>query len=161
MADCIVAMKMLHGWELIFYKVLKYRLVFHNYFKFLSIRKKKKTPLFINVFFFLNKIIAEMSDYQPEEHCGNYASELKLFAKQSLNLEQTMMDLHRTELKGQSLEETEANFLRKACTLDSYGVDPHPVKVSYLHAFNLERSTTWNLSSRAFVFRTKKVIKPT
>lgn len=41
-----------------------------------------------------------------------------------------MMEIHQTELIGQSLEETEANFLRKASTLDTYGVDPHPVKVN-------------------------------
>lgn len=41
-----------------------------------------------------------------------------------------MMEIHQTELRGQLLEETEANFLRKASMLDTYGVDPHPVKVN-------------------------------
>ncbi len=31
---------------------------------------------------------------------------------------------------GQVPSEAEGNFLKKACTLDTYGVDPHPVKVS-------------------------------
>lgn len=67
-----------------------------------------------------------------EEHIGNYASEFKIFLKQTLNIEERMMEIHQIELKGMSLEETEANFLRKACTLDTYGVDPHPVKVQRL-----------------------------
>ncbi|XP_065207440.1 FERM domain-containing protein 5 isoform X2 [Planococcus citri] len=71
---------------------------------------------------------AELGDYNPDEHIGNYASEFKIFLKQTLNIEERMMEIHQIELKGVSLEETEANFLRKACTLDTYGVDPHPVK---------------------------------
>lgn len=31
---------------------------------------------------------------------------------------------------GQVPAEAEANFIRKAVSLDTYGVDPHPVKVS-------------------------------
>lgn len=39
------------------------------------------------------------------------------------------MDIHQTQLKGQTPAQVENNFLRKACQLDTYGVDPHPVKV--------------------------------
>lgn len=74
-------------------------------------------------------VSAELGDYNPEEHIGNYASEFKIFLKQTLNIEEKMMEIHQTELKGMTLEETEACFLRKACPLDTYGVDPHPVKV--------------------------------
>jgi hypothetical protein len=70
-----------------------------------------------------------LGDYNPQEHIGNYAGEAKLFLKQSQSLEEEMIEIHQTEVKGQSLEEAEANFLRKACALDSYGVDPYPVKV--------------------------------
>lgn len=31
--------------------------------------------------------------------------------------------------RGQVPAVSELNFLRKACLLDTYGVDPHPVKV--------------------------------
>jgi len=31
---------------------------------------------------------------------------------------------------GQTAAEAEANFLVRACQLDTYGVDPHPVKVA-------------------------------
>ena len=33
---------------------------------------------------------------------------------------------------GQTPAEAEANFLVRACQLDTYGVDPHPVKVTTL-----------------------------
>lgn len=72
-----------------------------------------------------------MGDYNPQEHVGNYASEFKIFLKQTLSMEEEMMEIHQTELKGQSPEEAEANFLRKACVMESYGLDPHLVKVSY------------------------------
>jgi hypothetical protein len=39
------------------------------------------------------------------------------------------MEIHQTQLKGQTPAQVENNFLRKACQLDTYGVDPHPVKV--------------------------------
>lgn len=59
----------------------------------------------------------------------NYVSEMKILLKQTQMLEEKMMELHQTQLKGQSPATTENNFLRKACSLDTYGVDPHPVKV--------------------------------
>lgn len=71
---------------------------------------------------------ADLGDYNPQEHVGNYASEFKIFLKQTLNMEEEMMEIHQTELKGQSPEEAEANFLRKACMMESYGLDPHLVK---------------------------------
>ena len=74
----------------------------------------------------------DLGDYDPEEHEGNYVAEQKLLLKQTLKIEEDIMELHQTQMRGQTLEITETNFLRKACQLDTYGVDPHPVKVGYL-----------------------------
>ncbi|RZF32960.1 hypothetical protein LSTR_LSTR000830 [Laodelphax striatellus] len=71
---------------------------------------------------------AELGDYDPEEHVENYVSEMKILLKQTQLIEEKIMELHQTQLKGQSPENTETNFLKKACTLDTYGIDPHPVK---------------------------------
>ncbi|XP_075216636.1 FERM domain containing isoform X2 [Lycorma delicatula] len=71
---------------------------------------------------------AELGDYDPEEHIENYVSEMKILLKQTQLIEEKIMELHQTQMKGQSPESTETNFLRKACTLDTYGIDPHPVK---------------------------------
>lgn len=72
---------------------------------------------------------AELGDYDPEVHEGNYVSELKILLKQTQPIEEKILELHQTQLKGQSPATTETHFLKKACQLDTYGVDPHPVKV--------------------------------
>lgn len=77
--------------------------------------------------------VAELGDYDPEEHVENYVSEMKILLKQTQLIEEKIMELHQTQMKGQSPQSTETNFLRKACTLDTYGIDPHPVKVSSYH----------------------------
>ena len=74
-------------------------------------------------------ISAELGDYDPEEHEDNYVSEFNLLLKQTPEIEEKIMDIHQTQLKGQTPAQVENNFLRKACQLDTYGVDPHPVKV--------------------------------
>lgn len=40
-----------------------------------------------------------------------------------------MIEIHKNELKGKTAAEVETLFLKKACVLDTYGVDPHAVKV--------------------------------
>lgn len=77
----------------------------------------------------INCFIAELGDYDPEEHVDNYVSELKILLKQTESIEEKIMELHQTQLKGQSPTTIESNFLCKAVTLDTYGIDPHPVKV--------------------------------
>lgn len=77
-------------------------------------------------------ILAELGDYSPEEHVDNYVTELKILLKQTLQLEEKMMDIHKNELSGKTAAEVETMFLKKACVLDTYGVDPHPVKVNII-----------------------------
>lgn len=38
--------------------------------------------------------------------------------------------------RGQTPEMSELNFLRKAKTLEMYGVDPHPCKVNIIHVIS-------------------------
>lgn len=73
-------------------------------------------------------IQSELGDYDSEEHGDNYVSEFKLLLKQTPRLEEKIAEIHQTQLRGQVPAVAEANFLRKACLLDTYGVDPHPVK---------------------------------
>ena len=73
---------------------------------------------------------AELGDYDPEIHVGNYAADYELVSRQSQQLEEKAIELHQ-KLKGLKPSETDILFLKKAATLDTYGVDPHPVKVRY------------------------------
>ncbi|GIY45989.1 FERM domain-containing protein 3 [Caerostris extrusa] len=63
-----------------------------------------------------------------DEHPSSYVSEFKLLLKQTQRLEEKISEIHQTQLRGQVPAVAEMNFLRKACLLDTYGVDPHPVK---------------------------------
>ncbi|KAG7481124.1 hypothetical protein MATL_G00063490 [Megalops atlanticus] len=71
---------------------------------------------------------AELGDYDPEEHPADYISEFRLFPKQTHKLERKIMELHKTELRGQCPALAELNLLQRAHTLETYGVDPHPCK---------------------------------
>lgn len=65
-------------------------------------------------------------DKQEEE---NYVAEFKFVPNQSVELELEAIDLHQSEdFQGLSPADAELNFLKKACQLDTYGIDPYPVK---------------------------------
>lgn len=71
---------------------------------------------------------AEIGDYDPGKHPEGYSSKFQFFPKHSERLERRIAEIHKSELTGQSPETSELNFLRKAQTLETYGVDPHPCK---------------------------------
>lgn len=71
-----------------------------------------------------------MGEYDADIHVGNYISEHKLLLKQTETIEEKALELHQTQLKGFTAEQAETHFLRLASQLDTYAVDPHPVKVS-------------------------------
>jgi hypothetical protein len=84
---------------------------------------------------------AELGDSDPELHLGNYAAEYEVVARQSPELEEKAMELHQ-KLKGLTPSEADTLFLKKAATLDTYGVDPHPVKVLYSTKEKVDNSVT-------------------
>ncbi|KAL0134325.1 hypothetical protein PUN28_001254 [Cardiocondyla obscurior] len=71
---------------------------------------------------------SELGDYDPEIHEGNYISEHKLLKTQTPTIEEKAMELHQTQLKEFTPEQAETYFLKIASQLDTYAVDPHPVK---------------------------------
>ncbi|CAL8293695.1 unnamed protein product [Boreogadus saida] len=71
---------------------------------------------------------AEVGDYDPRKHPEGYSSKFQFFPKHSEKLERRIADIHKTELIGQTPETSELNFLQKAQSLETYGVDPHPCK---------------------------------
>ncbi|KPJ07350.1 FERM domain-containing protein 5 [Papilio machaon] len=80
----------------------------------------------------------ELGDYDPSIHVGNYVTEMRLLLRQTDAIEARIQELHREPVegspcgtggvKGLTTQEAERTFLKIACQLDTYGVDPHPVK---------------------------------
>lgn len=69
-----------------------------------------------------------MGDYDEETHIGDYVSSLKLALRQTDQLERKVMELHQKRKPGQELQIAIDEFLAIARGLETYGVDPHPVK---------------------------------
>lgn len=70
---------------------------------------------------------SELGDFDVEEHGRNYLSEFRFAPNQTSELEDKVIELHRTH-KGQTPAEAELHFLENAKKLAMYGVDLHPAK---------------------------------
>ena len=64
-----------------------------------------------------------MGDYDTTELPSNYVNEFQLLPRQNAKQEDLVAQRHR-ELRGLLPAEAEARFLERACSLETYGVDP-------------------------------------
>ncbi|BFZ01911.1 hypothetical protein BsWGS_04950 [Bradybaena similaris] len=72
-------------------------------------------------------IQSEVGDYDPQDHPIGYVSSFRMLPKQTPRLEEKITEAHKA-LAGKVPSECEASFLKKAASMDTYGVDPHQVK---------------------------------
>ncbi|XP_072884554.1 protein 4.1-like isoform X9 [Hemitrygon akajei] len=70
---------------------------------------------------------SELGEYDPELHGTNYVSEFKLAPNQTKELEEKIMELHKTH-RAMTPAEADLQFLENAKKLSMYGVDFHPAK---------------------------------
>lgn len=79
---------------------------------------------------------SELGDYtpNPKNTDENYVAEFKFVPNQTEELELASIRLHQNEdFQGLRPVDSELNFLKKACQLDTYGIDPFPVKEGNSH----------------------------
>lgn len=70
----------------------------------------------------------ELGDYDPENHVGDYVSSLRVALRQTDQLEKKIIELHRKREPGQARHASQDEFMVIARSLETYGIDPHPVK---------------------------------
>ncbi|XP_074651901.1 FERM domain-containing protein 5-like isoform X3 [Tubulanus polymorphus] len=105
---------------------------------------------------------SEVGDYEPEDHQIGYVGEFNMLPKQTPKMEERIAEIHKT-LSGQVPSEAESNFLKKASTMDTYGVDPYQVKDQkgnqlYIGVTHLG-IVTFQGSKRTHLFRWSQVNK--
>jgi len=70
----------------------------------------------------------ELGDYNEDVHIGGYVSSIELALRQTEYLEKKIIELHKKREPGQDLSLAMDEFLGIARGLETYGIDPHPVK---------------------------------
>lgn len=112
------------------------------------------------IFYFLSD---ELGDYEREMHMENYVSTLKFALRQSLELEKKVIELHRKREPNLDTITIYDEFIIIARGLETYGIDPHPVKDfrgSQLYVgINFSGVSTFSVGKRIQHFRWPEISK--
>lgn len=105
----------------------------------------------------------ELGDYDVELHQGDYVAGLRLALRQTDQLERKIMELHQKREPGQAPQVAQEEFMQLARSLETYGIDPHPVKdhrgTQLYLGINFSGISTFAAGRRAQHFRWTEVHK--
>lgn len=107
--------------------------------------------------------VDELGDYEREIHTENYVSTLKFALRQSLELEKKVIEAHRKREPGQDTVAVYDEFILIARGLETYGIDPHPVKdhrgTQLYVGINFSGVSTFSVGKRIQHFRWPEISK--
>uniref|UniRef100_A0A1B0DPY3 Uncharacterized protein n=1 Tax=Phlebotomus papatasi TaxID=29031 RepID=A0A1B0DPY3_PHLPP len=105
----------------------------------------------------------ELGDYDAECHVGEYVSSIRFSLRQTDTLERKVMELHQKREPGQEIRLVQDEFMQLARGLETYGVDPHPVKdhrgTQLYLGINFSGISTFAVGRRAQHFRWPEIHK--
>lgn len=105
----------------------------------------------------------ELGDYDPEIHLGDYVTTVRIALRQTEPLERKVIELHSKREPGQDPIVAQDEFMAIARSLETYGIDPHPVKdhrgTQLYLGLNFSGISTFAAGRRAQHFRWPEVHK--
>lgn len=117
----------------------------------------------LKAFFFSCFGLDELGDYDREVHTENYVSSLKFALRQSAELEKKVIEAHRKREPGQDIATVYDEFILIARSLETYGIDPHPVKdyrgTQLYVGINFSGISTFSVGKRIQHFRWPEISK--
>lgn len=121
---------------------------------------------FRNSVILLNDIfIAELGDYNDAEHKENYVSTFKIIPNQNEKIELETIEIHMNEMKSLTPADAELQFLERASKLETYGIDPYPVKdhkkIQYLIGINHSGILSFQGNKKVYHFKWNELQKIT
>lgn len=119
----------------------------------------------LTIYFFLFSLLCldELGDYDKEIHTENYVSSLKLALRQNHELEKKVIEAHRKREPEQDIVNVYDEFIAIARGLETYGIDPHPVKdfsgAQLYVGINFSGVSTLSVGKRIQHFRWSEISK--
>ncbi|KAH7643000.1 ferm domain-containing protein 3-like [Dermatophagoides farinae] len=108
---------------------------------------------------------SELGDYNDAEHKENYVSTFKIIPNQNEKIELETIEIHMNEMKSLTPADAELQFLERASKLETYGIDPYPVKdhkkIQYLIGINHSGILSFQGNKKVYHFKWNELQKIT